>query len=68
MTCRYLVIGALKCHQMLKNHHLQISNPASSATSFFFKPSWPKSRKIIGHSASVKVSGGGDGDGGGAGV
>lgn len=68
MTCRYLVNGALKCHQMLRNHHLQISNPASSGTSFFIKPFWPKSRKIIGHLATVKVSGGGDGDSGGTGV
>lgn len=30
MTCSYPVIGALKCHQMLRNHHLQISNSASS--------------------------------------
>lgn len=63
MTCRYLVIRAFKCHQMLRNHHLQISNPASSGTSFFIKPFWPKSRKLIGHLETVKVSGGGDGGG-----
>lgn len=67
MTRSYPVIGTPKCHQMLKNHHLQISNPLSSGKKFPTMPFWFKSRRLIGfyemRPLTVKVSGGGDGDG-----
>lgn len=66
MTCLCSVIRSLKCHQMLRKPHSQISSPAEAAQSFLSAPVLAKTKRsnwpFAGVSPTLKVSAEGEAD------